>query len=107
MLQLPENQICNYLYINVWEVFSDAGLIICAYFTIFFFIPILKQIINLSLSSGVFPSFWKTVIVLIFKGGDASVLTNYHTVSLSCEFAKVSRIVVLDIHRCMFTFGKI
>lgn len=59
------------------------------------FIPILKHIFNLSLSSGVFPSLWKkSVIVPILKSGDASVVTNYRPVSLLCGFSKVFEIVV-------------
>lgn len=59
------------------------------------FIPILKHIFNMSLSSGVFPSLWKkAVVVPILKGGDASVVANYRPVSLLCAFSKVFEIVV-------------
>lgn len=67
------------------------------------FVPILKHIFNLSLSSRTFPSLWKrSVVVPALKNGDASLVTNYRPISLLCGFSKVFELVIRK--RMLFYF---
>lgn len=50
----------------------------------------LAIIFNLSLSSGIFPSIWKTShVVPIFKNGNRTDVTNYRPISILCAVSKV------------------
>jgi hypothetical protein len=50
----------------------------------------LLTIFNKSVSSGVFPSLWKTAKIMpIFKSGDESLVCNYRPISILCCLAKV------------------
>lgn len=50
----------------------------------------LLHIFNLIISSGTFPSLWKTSIVTpIFKSGDKMDITNYRPISIMCAPAKL------------------
>ncbi|SCV65615.1 hypothetical protein ANAPC5_01201 [Anaplasma phagocytophilum] len=58
------------------------------------FLPVLKHVFNLSLTSGVFPPFWKNAMsVLIFKSGDAFVTNNNRPISLLHGFSKMFELV--------------
>lgn len=51
--------------------------------------PVLAHLFNLSLRTGVFPRHWKlSVVVPVFKSGDACDVNNFRPVSLICSFAK-------------------
>ena len=53
--------------------------------------PPITQIINLSISQGVFPKVWKTAIVSpIFKSGDSQAICNYRPISILPVVSKVA-----------------
>lgn len=57
----------------------------------------LFHIFNLSLSTGVFPDFWKvSFITPIFKTGDRSLVTNYRPISILSIIPKVFESLVCD-----------
>ena len=59
------------------------------------FTPVLEHILNHSLRLCLFPSLWKSsVVVPIHKNGDACAVNNYRPVSLLCTFSKIFEIVV-------------
>jgi len=52
--------------------------------------PSITNIINLSISQGIFPNTWKTAIVSpIFKGGDPQTISNYRPISILPVVSKV------------------
>ncbi len=58
-------------------------------------VDVLSYIINLSLSSGSFPSSLKTAVIIpLFKKGDSTLLNNYRPISLLSVFAKILEKVV-------------
>ncbi|SCV66219.1 hypothetical protein ANAPC5_01351 [Anaplasma phagocytophilum] len=57
--------------------------------------PILHHISNLSLESGVFPTMWKSSVVIpVFKPGDRSNVNNYRPASLLCTLSNVFEIIL-------------
>jgi hypothetical protein len=46
-------------------------------------IPYLARLLDISINNGTIPGDWKKAIVLIYKGGDRSVVQNYRPVSLT------------------------
>ena len=53
--------------------------------------PPITQIINLSISQGVFPKVWKTAVVSpIFKSGDSQAICNYRPISILPVVSKVA-----------------
>ena len=58
-------------------------------------VPILTYIFNLSLSSGVFPTLWKTAAVVpVFKKGSKAEVKNYRPISILNGFSKLFEILV-------------
>lgn len=52
--------------------------------------PSITNIINLSISQGIFPNTWKTAIVSpIFKAGDPQIISNYRPISILPVVSKV------------------
>lgn len=59
--------------------------------------PVLAHLFNLSLRTGVFPRHWKlSVVVPVFKSGDACDVNNFRPVSLICSFAKVFEMIMCE-----------
>ncbi len=55
-----------------------------------FFTPILTEIFNKSLASGVFPDIWKIALITpIFKSGDRKDVTNYRGISILSLISKI------------------
>jgi hypothetical protein len=69
------------------------GFVIKGYSNIF--VPILKHIINLSLSHQCFPALWKqAAVVTIFKKGNSSSVNNYIQISILNNFSKLFEFVI-------------
>ena len=50
----------------------------------------LLHVFNLSLEHGVFPNKLKTAkVISLYKGGDATLMSNYRPISLTSPFAKL------------------
>lgn len=59
------------------------------------FVPVLEHISNFSLRLCIFPSLWKSLIVVpVHKSGDACEVNDYRPVSLLCAFSNVFEIVI-------------
>lgn len=57
----------------------------------------LLHIFNVSLCTGVYPSCWKTAVIIpVHKSGDPCNVSNYRPVSLLCAFSKIFEIVIYD-----------
>ena len=53
-------------------------------------IPRIKQLINLSFSTGVYPDEWKHAkIYPLFKKSDRNLCANYHPISILCAVSKL------------------
>lgn len=60
-----------------------------------FLTPVLSELFNNSLRSGIFPDLWKiAVIVPVFKSGKSGDVSNYRPISLLCSFSKLFELVV-------------
>lgn len=58
--------------------------------------PSLTKLFNLSLSTGIVPSFWKYANVIpVFKKGDSSLCSNYRPISLLCITSKIFEHAIL------------
>jgi hypothetical protein len=61
------------------------------------FLPVLKFILNLSLSQQKFPTLWKQAVVLpVFKKDNCALVTNYRTIPILNNFYKVFEFIIHD-----------
>ena len=64
--------------------------------------PSITKLINLSFSSNVFPSLWKTAKVTpIFKSGDPTDVTNYCSISVLPILSKIAK---RHVHNVLYSF---
>ena len=57
----------------------------------------ITRLLNLSLSSGFIPDFWKTSIILpLFKKGDKHAFDNYRPIALTSSLCKITEKLVYD-----------
>lgn len=62
------------------------------------FINPLFIVLNLSISSNVFPCMWKNgIVILIHKDGDKNNIRNYHPITLSNIFSRFFESILVDI----------
>jgi hypothetical protein len=61
------------------------------------FIPILRHILNSSLTQQCFPAAWKeTAVVPVFKRGSHATMSNYRPISILKSFSKLFEFIIHD-----------